>query len=189
MSKTDLRTRLDYAVAWVHGKTDLLPAVGVVLGSGLGGFVDRLERSDRGDVDQSSPSTVRHIRNEFSSQKNGGMQQEISCLGPGLPGVLHEETCGRTTSIRDENIDSLIGQEPFGDTDQHRYISRLSQITDGNAGLSAGGGFDLFRCFFQTRNVPGVEDDIGPLAHEHLGGRVPQTGRGAGNQRPFTFQS
>ena len=45
MSKpADLRTRLDYAVAWVRGKTDLRPAVGVVLGSGLGAFADRLER-------------------------------------------------------------------------------------------------------------------------------------------------
>jgi purine-nucleoside phosphorylase len=45
MSKpADLRTRLDYAVAWVRGKTDLLPTVGVVLGSGLGAFADRLER-------------------------------------------------------------------------------------------------------------------------------------------------
>ena len=45
MSKpADLRTRLDYAVAWVRGKTDLQPAVGVVLGSGLGAFADRLER-------------------------------------------------------------------------------------------------------------------------------------------------
>ena len=43
MSKpADLRTRLDYAVAWVRGKTDLVPAVGVVLGSGLGAFADRL---------------------------------------------------------------------------------------------------------------------------------------------------
>jgi len=40
----DLRTRLDYAVAWVRGKTDLVPAVGVVLGSGLGAFADRLVR-------------------------------------------------------------------------------------------------------------------------------------------------
>ena len=44
MSKhAELRTRLDYAVAWVRGKTDLAPAVGVVLGSGLGAFADRLE--------------------------------------------------------------------------------------------------------------------------------------------------
>jgi purine-nucleoside phosphorylase len=44
MSKpAELRTRLDYAVAWVRGKTDLRPAVGVVLGSGLGAFADRLE--------------------------------------------------------------------------------------------------------------------------------------------------
>ncbi len=45
MSKpADLRTRLEYAVAWVRGKTDLQPAVGVVLGSGLGAFADRLEK-------------------------------------------------------------------------------------------------------------------------------------------------
>jgi purine-nucleoside phosphorylase len=43
MSKpADLKTRLDYAVAWVRGKTDLTPVVGVVLGSGLGGWADRL---------------------------------------------------------------------------------------------------------------------------------------------------
>lgn len=43
MSKhVDLRTRLDYAVAWVRGKTDLQPVVGVVLGSGLGAFAERL---------------------------------------------------------------------------------------------------------------------------------------------------
>ncbi len=45
MSKpADLRTRLEYAVAWVRGKTDLTPVVGVVLGSGLGAFADRLVR-------------------------------------------------------------------------------------------------------------------------------------------------
>lgn len=45
MSKpADLRTRLEYAVAWVRGKTDLTPTVGVVLGSGLGAFADRLTR-------------------------------------------------------------------------------------------------------------------------------------------------
>jgi purine-nucleoside phosphorylase len=45
MSKpAELRTRLEYAVAWIRGKTDLAPAVGVVLGSGLGAFADRLAR-------------------------------------------------------------------------------------------------------------------------------------------------
>ncbi len=37
--------RLAYAVAWIRGKTDLRPAVGVVLGSGLGGFAARLSPS------------------------------------------------------------------------------------------------------------------------------------------------
>jgi purine-nucleoside phosphorylase len=40
--RADLRTRLSYALAWVHGKTDLAPAAGLVLGSGLGGLADRL---------------------------------------------------------------------------------------------------------------------------------------------------
>jgi len=45
MSKpADLSTRLAYATAWVRGKTDLQPVVGVVLGSGLGAFAERLER-------------------------------------------------------------------------------------------------------------------------------------------------
>lgn len=43
--RADLVTRLSYAVAWVRGKTDLSPAAGVILGSGLGGFADRLERA------------------------------------------------------------------------------------------------------------------------------------------------
>ncbi|MBK9518965.1 MAG: purine-nucleoside phosphorylase [Anaeromyxobacter sp.] len=40
----DLATRLEYAVAWVRGKTDSKPLVGVILGSGLGAFADRLLR-------------------------------------------------------------------------------------------------------------------------------------------------
>jgi purine-nucleoside phosphorylase len=37
--------RLAYAVAWIRGKTDLRPSVGVVLGSGLGAFAARLSPS------------------------------------------------------------------------------------------------------------------------------------------------
>jgi purine-nucleoside phosphorylase len=44
MSKhAELATRLDYATAWVRGKTDAPPAVGLILGSGLGDFAERLE--------------------------------------------------------------------------------------------------------------------------------------------------
>jgi purine-nucleoside phosphorylase len=43
--RADLHTRLSYALAWVRGKTDLEPAIGVILGSGLGGFADRLARA------------------------------------------------------------------------------------------------------------------------------------------------
>lgn len=43
--RADLHTRLSYALAWVRGKTDLAPAVGVILGSGLAGFAERLERA------------------------------------------------------------------------------------------------------------------------------------------------
>jgi purine-nucleoside phosphorylase len=43
--RADLATRLSYALAWVRGQTDLAPAVGVVLGSGLSGFADRLTRA------------------------------------------------------------------------------------------------------------------------------------------------
>ncbi len=42
MSRAQLHDRLAYAVAWIHGRTDGVPAVGVVLGSGLGGFADAL---------------------------------------------------------------------------------------------------------------------------------------------------
>jgi purine-nucleoside phosphorylase len=43
--RADLATRLSYALAWTRGKTDLAPAAGVILGSGLAGFADRLERA------------------------------------------------------------------------------------------------------------------------------------------------
>jgi purine-nucleoside phosphorylase len=43
--RADLPTRLSYALAWVRGQTDLSPSVGVVLGSGLSGFADRLARA------------------------------------------------------------------------------------------------------------------------------------------------
>ncbi len=41
--RADLSTRLSYALAWVRGQADLAPAAGSILGSGLGGFADRLE--------------------------------------------------------------------------------------------------------------------------------------------------
>jgi purine-nucleoside phosphorylase len=44
MSKrADLGTRLSYGLAWVRGKLDAPPAVGLVLGSGLSAFAERLE--------------------------------------------------------------------------------------------------------------------------------------------------
>lgn len=43
--RADLQTRLSYALAWVRGRTDLAPAAGLVLGSGLGGLADRLVRA------------------------------------------------------------------------------------------------------------------------------------------------
>ena len=42
--RADLSTRLSYALAWVRGKLDdVTPAAGIVLGSGLSGFAERLE--------------------------------------------------------------------------------------------------------------------------------------------------
>jgi purine-nucleoside phosphorylase len=42
--RADLSTRLSYALAWVRGRTDVAPVAGIVLGSGLAGLADRLER-------------------------------------------------------------------------------------------------------------------------------------------------
>lgn len=41
MHRADLHTRLDYARAWVRGRTELRPVVGIVLGSGLGALAER----------------------------------------------------------------------------------------------------------------------------------------------------
>jgi purine-nucleoside phosphorylase len=41
--RADLHTRLEYARAWVRGRTEHRPVVGVVLGSGLGALADRVE--------------------------------------------------------------------------------------------------------------------------------------------------
>jgi purine-nucleoside phosphorylase len=44
MNRTvELHTRLDYARAWIRGRTEHRPVVGVVLGSGLGALADRIE--------------------------------------------------------------------------------------------------------------------------------------------------
>jgi purine-nucleoside phosphorylase len=43
--RADLSTRLSYALAWIRGRTDLAPAAGVVLGSGLGSFAGRLREA------------------------------------------------------------------------------------------------------------------------------------------------
>jgi purine-nucleoside phosphorylase len=41
--RADLHTRLEYARAWVRGRTELRPTVGVVLGSGMGALADRVD--------------------------------------------------------------------------------------------------------------------------------------------------
>ncbi len=41
--RADLHTRLDYARAWVRGRTEHRPVVGVVLGSGMGALAERIE--------------------------------------------------------------------------------------------------------------------------------------------------
>ena len=43
--RADLSTRLSYALAWVRGKAEVSPAAGIILGSGLNGLADRLERA------------------------------------------------------------------------------------------------------------------------------------------------
>jgi len=45
MKKATLADRLAYAVAWAHGRSDLRPVAGVVLGSGLGRFAELLEKA------------------------------------------------------------------------------------------------------------------------------------------------
>lgn len=42
--RADLHTRLSYALAWGRGQIEVEPAAGIILGSGLSGFADRLER-------------------------------------------------------------------------------------------------------------------------------------------------
>ena len=43
--RVDLSTRLSYALAWVRGRSDLAPAAGIVLGSGLSGLAGKLGRA------------------------------------------------------------------------------------------------------------------------------------------------
>ena len=40
--RADLPTRLSYALAWIRGRTDVQPVAGVILGSGLSSYADRL---------------------------------------------------------------------------------------------------------------------------------------------------
>ena len=43
--RADLHTRLSYALAWVRGQIEAEPVAGIILGSGLSEFADRLERA------------------------------------------------------------------------------------------------------------------------------------------------
>jgi len=43
--RADLHTRLSYALAWIRGQLETTPAAGVILGSGLSGFADRLQKA------------------------------------------------------------------------------------------------------------------------------------------------
>ena len=43
--RADLHTRLSYALAWIRGQLEAQPAAGIVLGSGLAGFADRLQKA------------------------------------------------------------------------------------------------------------------------------------------------
>lgn len=43
--RADLHTRLSYALAWIRGQLETAPAAGVILGSGLSAFADRLEKA------------------------------------------------------------------------------------------------------------------------------------------------
>ena len=59
--RADLHTRLEYARAWIRGRTEQRPSVGMVLGSGLGGLAERIE--DRvvvpfEEIPEFPPSTV-----------------------------------------------------------------------------------------------------------------------------------
>jgi len=59
--KPDLHTRLDYARALVHGRAELRPSVGLVLGSGLGGLADHLGKPvfiPYGEIAEFPPVTV-----------------------------------------------------------------------------------------------------------------------------------
>jgi purine-nucleoside phosphorylase len=43
--RADVHTRLSYALAWIRGQIETAPAAGVILGSGLAGFADRLQKA------------------------------------------------------------------------------------------------------------------------------------------------
>jgi purine-nucleoside phosphorylase len=45
VSKADLHTRLQYALAWVRGRIDVQPLAGVILGSGLAGLAEGIEKA------------------------------------------------------------------------------------------------------------------------------------------------
>jgi len=43
--RADLHTRLAYALAWIRGQLETVPEAGVILGSGLSDYADRLQRA------------------------------------------------------------------------------------------------------------------------------------------------
>ncbi len=74
--RADLHMRLEYARAWIRGRTEQRPSVGMVLGSGLGALAERIE--DRvvvpfEEIPEFPPSTVAGHAGRLVVGKLGGV--------------------------------------------------------------------------------------------------------------------
>jgi purine-nucleoside phosphorylase len=85
MSRADPYTRLQYALAWVRGRVDAAPQAGVILGSGLAGLAEQLERAVVIPYDQIPGMPVPRVmghpgRLVVGELAHGGVRTQVAAL-------------------------------------------------------------------------------------------------------------
>src|ERR1041385_1214245 len=126
--------------------------------------IDRLFHRDRRDVENASPVSRFHSRQNFAREMHGAVKRELRRLFPLFVRQLIE-TAGRwTTGVRHENVDLPEAFVPRGDEmfDLHHVGYVSGHTEDAGAGLisDSGGGFR------ERRGVARADDHGGAFSSE-----------------------
>jgi purine-nucleoside phosphorylase len=163
MSKSvDLATRLAYAVAWVRGKTDLQPVVGLVLGSGLGAFADGLADKTVVPYDEIPGFPISRVAGHAGRLVLGDL------VTPGEPPITLVTMQGRVHAYEGWPASEVA----FGTRVLMALGVKSLVVTNAAGGINPGyGAGDLVRITDQI-NLTGQNPLTGPN-DDHLGPRFP----------------